>query len=158
MYKSGSFHFYRSLHNARSGVEMGVSTPWTGFLHFYIKEEVGFVGGYLMCQRPERAFFISTTWYILLYLQEDWGVNALNGLSSFLHSNYMEQKELLAVCQRPERAFFISTPKRYEIPGRLSFCVNALNGLSSFLQETKSQLDKILEDVSTPWTGFLHFY
>ena len=112
---------------------MGVSTPWTGFLHFYIKEEVGFVGGYLMCQRPERAFFISTIYRDLLQrLKKYW-------------------------CQRPEWAFFISTLSIVSVTCS-SRCVNALNGLSSFLLHDTFYCTCRRIGVSTPWTGFLHFY
>ena len=41
--------------------------------------------GRVVCQRPERAFFISTYDYFLSRRQKEKGVNALNGLSSFLH-------------------------------------------------------------------------
>ena len=37
-----------------------------------------------VCQRPERAFFISTTRKTPTRQNESVGVNALNGLSSFL--------------------------------------------------------------------------
>ena len=63
-----------------------------------------------MCQRPERAFFISTRYCDVIRLLVQKCVNALNGLFSFLQSkidiiNYGP----LHMCQRPERAFFIST-------------------------------------------------
>ena len=37
-----------------------------------------------VCQRPERAFFISTSLQLLKKLEKIKCVNALNGLSSFL--------------------------------------------------------------------------
>ena len=86
------------------------------------------------CQRPKRAFFISTEKDERKF---DWlrnCVNALNGLSSFLLmkkplffatnagcvnalnglSSFLQIRQLLMVtenfvCQRPKRAFFIST-------------------------------------------------
>ena len=60
-------------------------------------------------------------------------VNALNGLSSFLHFYEEEFDEDSEVCQRPERAFFISTFAGLAITV-MTMCVNALNGLSSFLR------------------------
>ena len=62
---------------------------------------------FLLCQRPERAFFISTA---LQRMQPQMSlcVNALNGLFSFLPSDLYVIHEG-DVCQRPERAFFIST-------------------------------------------------
>ena len=60
------------------------------------------------CQRPERAYFISTEARANELLRE-YGVNALNGLTSFLPTNSAESNLLAEVCQRPERAYFIST-------------------------------------------------
>ena len=61
-----------------------VSTPWTGFFHFYTILISAMISGWLLC------------------------VNALNGLLSFLPDSSLET-ELGNVCQRPERASFIST-------------------------------------------------
>ena len=62
-----------------------------------------------MCQRPKRAFFISTK----------------GRKNPFL---------LLEKCQRPKRAFFISTiALALSAASHILACVNALNGLSSFL-------------------------
>ena len=62
-----------------------------------------------MCQRPKRAYFISTRdgrlCLSLLYSR----VNALNGLTSFLRGNTMLKKLIGIRCQRPKRAYFIST-------------------------------------------------
>ena len=84
------------------------------------------------CQRPERAFFISTNLILMTMEKHTICVNALNGLFSFL-----QYKRCLSwggkVCQRPERAFFISTVKKREKTFELT-------------------------NVSTPWTGFFHFY
>ena len=63
-----------------------------------------------MCQRPKRAFFIST-------------LTPITDISCFRD-----------VCQRPKRAFFISTDQKFTRSLKTSLCVNALNGLSSFLQ------------------------
>ena len=62
-----------------------------------------------VCQRPKRAFFIST------------------------HRIYGDVEVKTFVCQRPKRAFFISTGGRVTYESK-SGCVNALNGLSLFLQ------------------------
>ena len=62
-----------------------------------------------LCQRPKRAFFISTIPLMAV------------------------RRRLLEVCQRPKRAFFISTIAQQEKCKRYNFSVNALNGLSSFL-------------------------
>ena len=61
-----------------------------------------------MCQRPKRAFSISTRLKIKnqLFLL---GVNALNGLSPFLLSGDAKVYGNAEVCQRPKRAFSIST-------------------------------------------------
>ena len=61
-----------------------------------------------LCQRPERASFISTY--------------TLDGIAG-----------VKIVCQRPERASFISTRCDYILYYRM-VCVNALNGLPSFLR------------------------
>ena len=113
-----------------------------------------------VCQRPERAFFISTA--ICSFAdgkKHQFSVNALNGLSSFLpcyskeyknHANSVCQRperaffistlvqgidalDNGAMCQRPERAFFISTELEQLLISKHKSCVNALNGLSSFL-------------------------
>ena len=61
-----------------------------------------------VCQRPKRAFSISTAMYLLYSMMEGWCVNALNGLSPFLQFMSQDANESL-------------------------MCVNALNGLSPFL-------------------------
>ena len=63
-----------------------------------------------MCQRPERAFFISTDFDAEVAVMLI-GVNALNGLSSFLHKT-----NCLRLNFKNKKG------------------VNALNGLSSFLR------------------------
>ena len=61
-----------------------------------------------VCQRPERAYFIST-------------LVSKGGIA-------------MKWCQRPERAYFISTESKEGSRSRRKFrCVNALNGLTSFL-------------------------
>ena len=63
------------------------------------------------------------------------GVNALNGLSSFLLRDALLNSVSVSVCQRPKRAFFISTRKGAKSEKYSVLCVNALNGLSSFLRK-----------------------
>ena len=88
-----------------------------------------------MCQRPKRAFIISTKgckkWLALIprvnalngllsflqFFQEGSimrtsGVNALNGLLSFLPGVPMKSNYLFLKCQRPKRAFIISTKNK----------------------------------------------
>ena len=65
----------------------------------------------MVCQRPERALFISTIMSKKKRSLEE-GVNALNGLFSFLHIAETIRRTLdKNLCQRPERALFISTVK-----------------------------------------------
>ena len=113
----------------------GVSTPWTGLLHFY------------------RAVFwqrSSCQWIgvnalngltSFLHSSPPWSdnsynkcVNALNGLTSFLHGRLADFLLSISVCQRPERAYFISTSYWIVIAELAIECVNALNGLTSFLR------------------------
>ena len=94
-----------------------------------------FLGWLSGCQRPKRAFFISTLINLSKREGRIDGVNALNGLSSFLLvltfifgqvyvrcvnalnglSSFLQTGERVkrmatdTVCQRPKRAFFIST-------------------------------------------------
>ena len=77
------------------------------FLHPWIGTHAGF--NILWCQRPKRAFLISTR-------------QALETSQTYT-----------AVCQRPKRAFLISTARGAK---RLieEICVNALNGLFLFLR------------------------
>ena len=56
-----------------------------------------------MCQRPERAYFISTEEKNMSTLYT-MGVNALNGLTSFLPKSLDALTPAIARCQRPERA------------------------------------------------------
>ena len=63
-----------------------------------------------MCQRPERASFIST---------------------EFKEKTGLPTEEM---CQRPERASFISTESEQFEELVDEYCVNALNGLPSFLR------------------------
>ena len=77
-----------------------------------------------MCQRPKRALFISTA-HCAIYYIINYGVNALNGLSSFLLEK-VEEKE------------------------RENKSVNALNGLSSFLPKLLFNYFKEVVHVSTP--------
>ena len=60
------------------------------------------------CQRPKRAFLISTINILseTIYLK---CVNALNGLFLFLHCKMILQRKIILMCQRPKRAFLIST-------------------------------------------------
>ena len=69
-----------------------------------------------LCQRPERAFFISTC-----------ECDACGGTGLYM-------------CQRPERAFFISTGA-WTMGGPWKKGVNALNGLFSFLPLQQLKLD-----------------
>ena len=63
-----------------------------------------------MCQRPKRAFLISTPASRQLASMCSSCVNALNGLFLFLHSTKTEVAAVhISVCQRPKRAFLIST-------------------------------------------------
>ena len=62
------------------------------------------------CQRPKRAFFISTG------------------------GSIMKKQIIVKLCQRPKRAFFISTVEEILKIQCTKKCVNALNGLSSFLR------------------------
>ena len=62
-----------------------------------------------VCQRPKRAYFISTT---------------------DAPSDFDKVEDL---CQRPKRAYFISTSYIRKLPKYTIQCVNALNGLTSFL-------------------------
>ena len=87
----------------------------------------------IMCQRPKRAFFISTKQHLPGNYLQQCCVNALNGLSSFLQNSTSKTKPC-GMCQRPKRAFFISTVFPRDIDIMTNMCVNALNGLSSFLQ------------------------
>ena len=81
----------------------GLSSFLPPFSDYYIMQA-------LMCQRPKRAFFIST---------EDGTLVKTSRIG----------------CQRPKRAFFISTfTGRFYRKMWLLRCVNALNGLSSFLR------------------------
>ena len=104
---TGFFHFYGDGFCRKSTGDC-VSTPWTGFFHFYTPSRFRESNLKMLCQRPERASFISTQ-------------NTLTGNSG------------LMVCQRPERASFIST---------------------RYIKRRKTLWRK----VSTPWTGFFHFY
>ena len=61
------------------------------------------------CQRPERAYFISTVPTEDKGSSDNGGVNALNGLTSFLPRTRKEGEDERMMCQRPERAYFIST-------------------------------------------------
>ena len=61
-----------------------------------------------MCQRPKRAFIISTD-YNNFKIAEEVCVNALNGLLSFLRTAALLLPLFLLMCQRPKRAFIIST-------------------------------------------------
>ena len=63
----------------------------------------------LKCQRPERAYFISTMKATIKNIETE-------------------------VCQRPERAYFISTSDSSVILRVSITGVNALNGLTSFLR------------------------
>ena len=62
-----------------------------------------------VCQRPERAFFISTSNCAGTSVSVKECVNALNGLSSFLQKSKGDDFSVVIMCQRPQRAFFIST-------------------------------------------------
>ena len=88
-----------------------------------------------MCQRPKRASFISTIWNFLRVLKLIQGVNALNGLLSFLRRVRCKKSRKKEMCQRPKRASFISTRTWIRRKTSMLMCVNALNGLLSFLQK-----------------------
>ena len=62
----------------------------------------------MKCQRPKRASFISTFNRDFL-ASNNRGVNALNGLLSFLHTRPISKTFRRNKCQRPKRASFIST-------------------------------------------------
>ena len=102
---------------------LGCVNTLNGLSSFLLKEGYLNTRTALVCQRPKRAFFISTTTL--------WTVTVI-----------------FAVCQRPKRAFFISTEGRtfwyLQEKG-----VNALNGLSSFLQKITLAIPR-KKDVSTP--------
>ena len=79
---TGLLHFY-FMKKLTTVWTVCVSTPWTGLLHFYVpcsKDQ----DERIVCQRPERAYFISTE------VIDSWVVKPV-------------------LCQRPERAYFIST-------------------------------------------------
>ena len=84
------------------------------FISTYHLKTGGDINYVKWCQRPERAFFIST--YIIQVADNRiLGVNALNGLSSFLQFMVEAWGPMPNMCQRPERAFFISTyDKNYD--------------------------------------------
>ena len=71
-----------------------------------------------MCQRPIRAFFIST------------------------HIPAERKQHEYKRCQRPKRAFFISTTPLFRLSLMAEYGVNALNGLSSFLRIIPQANDK----------------
>ena len=79
-----------------------------------------------VCQRPKRAFFISTVNFLVFFTKTR------------------------GMCQRPKRAFFISTrPKKILL--LWDFGVNALNGLSLFLHSSSGDIIyPINAIVSTP--------
>ena len=62
----------------------------------------------MVCQRPKRASFISTPSRIEAKKFAK-GVNALNGLLSFLLGLLNALANIIGLCQRPKRASFIST-------------------------------------------------
>ena len=62
---------------------------------------------YMMCQRPKRAYFISTK--TKAFAAQLSCVNALNGLTSFLPEKRKVTEREYKMCQRPKRAYFIST-------------------------------------------------
>ena len=101
-------------------------------------------GGIAMkwCQRPERAYFISTE-NMLRSGKPRNCVNALNGLTSFLPADDQFFDEIVTECQRPERAYFISTWIHQELRQHQWRRVNALNGLTSFLHANlKTRMQK----------------
>ena len=105
-----------------------------GLLSFLRRKERKIMSKYRVCQRPERASFISTEEVIRDEEDDPFG------------------------CQRPERASFISTWSAGGCSGHRSSGVNALNGLLSFLRRTWRRTFCSDDVVSTPWTGFFHFY
>ena len=62
-----------------------------------------------MCQRPKRAFSISTQVKTVTQRQNITSVNALNGLFPFLQKTNGAKAMSGLTCQRPKRAFSIST-------------------------------------------------
>ena len=127
-----------------------------------------------MCQRPKRAFFISTL-YQKLQLPLGKAVCQRPKRAFFISTKKMKTALLNTsiMCQRPKRAFFISTTKRGTVVATGNLCqrpkraffistllyyweeknmrgVNALNGLSSFLPILRQKKNHLLFRVSTP--------
>ena len=76
--------------------EKGVNAL-NGLSSFLLKQEVKDEVERALCQRPKRAFFIST-WFM------------------------EEKRKHKNVCQRPKRAFFISTMKNNNIVKLVTMC------------------------------------
>ena len=73
------------IDNSITDIRVLYQRPKTGSLHFYSYYEI-------MSRDATQK-----------------GVNALNGLSSFLRGKKMSNNNIRFVCQRPKRALFIST-------------------------------------------------
>ena len=86
-----------------------------------------------MCQRPKRAFLISTLSALAFWRTFLVCVNALNGLFLFLPDEVELILEYDGMCQRPKRAFLISTMSCLKLLSKMKG-VNALNGLFLFLR------------------------
>ena len=70
----------------------------------------------MRCQRPKRAFSISTLRIFERNIQYGGCVNALNGLFPFLPEETNKEEEVgQPMCQRPKRAFSISTMNNVHI-------------------------------------------
>ena len=68
-----------------------------------------------MCQRPERAFFISTK-QRLAFIEKNHPVCQRPERAFFISTTNPEAiKDFHVECQRPERAFFISTDQTLDI-------------------------------------------
>ena len=91
------YYFWEKCVNALNGLTSFLQKEWRTVIRYIVR-----------CQRPKRAYFISTP------------------------STLSIMGPKIMVCQRPKRAYFIST-KEENIMYTPEICVNALNGLTSFL-------------------------
>ena len=87
-----------------------------------------------MCQRPERAFFISTRYCDVIRLLVQKCVNALNGLFSFLPRDRILGDAGLTLGVNALNGLFSFLPCNTLAAYKKARCVNALNGLFSFLR------------------------
>ena len=160
----------------------GNTTPWTGFFHFYASKINYWVAIKDLFQRPERASFISTRTGRLYFKHNKWFqrperasfistkepsqkrtliilcFNALNGLLSFLRKS-LESELAKMLCFNALNGLLSFLRFSYVDEDYWFFgCFNALNGLLSFLLQGILQNIIKTNPVSTPWTGFFHFY